>query len=160
MTEPVNLIDTPRASDEDDPRGYEVPYARLGPLIGAASLGMTVYELNEGNSICPYHWETPDEEWLIVLEGSPTLRDPEGEHELAPGDVVCFPPGPEGAHKVTNNADGRALVAMLSTKAKTSVAVYPDSDKVGVFSSDGETRLLLPRSAAVDYWQGELDADA
>ena len=154
MSEPVNLRDAPRAADEGDPVGYQVPYLRLGPLLGATSLGMTVYELNEGNSICPYHWETPDEEWLIVLEGTPTLRDPAGEHELERGDVVCFRPGPEGAHKVTNRAPGRVLVAMLSTKAKTSVAVYPDSDKVGVFT--GDIRLLVPRSAAVDYWHGEL----
>lgn len=154
MTEVANLFDTPRASDEGDPHGYEVPYARIGPLIGSSALGMTVYELNEGNSICPYHWESPDEEWLIVLEGTPTLRDPGGEHELAPGDLVCFPPGPGGAHKVTNRAAERALVAMLSTKASTSVAVYPDSDKIGVFT--GDIRLLVPRSAGVDYWHGEL----
>ena len=92
----------------------------------------------------------------VRARGAPTLRDPDGEHELGPGDLVCFPAGPEGAHKVTNLAPERALVAMLSTRAKTSLAVYPDSDKVGVFSSDGETRLLLPRSAAVDYWHGEL----
>jgi len=156
MNETVNLFDTARKADDGDPPGYEVPYVRIGSMIGADALGLTVYELNEGNSICPYHWETPDEEWLIVLEGTPTLRDPEGEHELVPGDLVSFPPGPDGAHKVTNKATGRVLVAMLSTRAKTSAAVYPDSDKVGVFSSDGEMRLLLPRSAAVDYWQGEL----
>ena len=45
---------------------------------------------------------------------------------------------------------------MLSTKAKTAVAVYPDSDKVGVWSGDGEVELLFPRSAAVDYCHGEL----
>jgi uncharacterized cupin superfamily protein len=156
MSEVVNLFDTSRAADEGDPPGYEVPYVRIGPLIGASALGMTVYELNEGNSICPYHWESPDEEWLIVLEGTPVLRDPGGEHELAAGDLVCFPPGPEGAHKVTNHAPGRALVAMLSTRAKTSLGVYPDSDKVGIFSSDGAIRLLVPMSAGVDYWHGEL----
>ena len=70
---------------------------------------------------------------------------------------MCFPPGPEGAHKVTNRAPGRAaLVAMLSTRAKTSLGVYPDSDKVGIFSSDGGMRLLVPMSAGVDYWHGEL----
>jgi uncharacterized cupin superfamily protein len=156
MSEQVNLFDTPRAADEGDPKGYEVPYARIGPLVGASALGLTVYELSEGNGICPYHYEYPDEEWLIVLEGTPTLRDPEGENELAPGDLVCFPPGPEGAHKVMNRATERALVAMLSTKAKTSVAVYPDSDKVGVWSGDGDVKMLVPRSAAVDYWHGEL----
>ena len=45
---------------------------------------------------------------------------------------------------------------MLSTKAKTAVAVYPDSDKIGVWSGDGEVKHLFPRSAAVDYWHGEL----
>ena len=45
---------------------------------------------------------------------------------------------------------------MLSTKQKTAVAVYPDSDKVGVWSGDGEVKALFPRSAAVDYWHGEL----
>jgi len=156
MSDPVNLFDEPRVSDEGDPVGFAVPYARIGPLVGASALGMSVYELNEGNGVCPYHWESPDEEWLIVLEVTPTLRDPSGERELTAGDLVCFPAGPDGAHKVVNRAPGRALVAMLSTRAKTSIAVYPDSDKIGVFSSDGQTRLLFPRSAAVDYWQGEL----
>ena len=35
MTEIVNLFDAERRADEGDPPGYEVPYARLGPLLGA-----------------------------------------------------------------------------------------------------------------------------
>jgi uncharacterized cupin superfamily protein len=156
VTEGANLFDAPRAQDDDDPAGYEVPYVRIGPLVGGVDLGMSVYELAAGQSICPYHYEYPDEEWLLVLEGTPTLRDPDGEHVLEPGDLVCFPSGPEGAHKISNQAPGVALVAMLSTKAKTAVAVYPDSDKVGVWSGDGDVKALFPRSAAVDYWHGEL----
>ena len=156
MSEVVNLFDAPRARDDDDPAGYEVPYARIGPLVGAANLGLSIYELAAGQSICPYHYEYPEEEWLLVLEGTPTLRDPDGEHVLEPGDLVCFPSGPEGAHKISNQADGVALVAMVSTKSKTAVAVYPDSDKVGVWSGDGDVKALFPRSAAVDYWHGEL----
>jgi uncharacterized cupin superfamily protein len=64
--------------------------------------------------------------------------------------------GPEGAHKLTNRTDERVLVAMLSTKSKTAVSVYPDSGKVGVWSGDGDVALLFPRDAAVDYWHGEL----
>ena len=44
---------------------------------------MTVYELPPGQSICPYHYELGDEEWLIVLAGRPTLRTPEGEQRAA-----------------------------------------------------------------------------
>jgi uncharacterized cupin superfamily protein len=152
----ANLFESQRSADEGDPEGYQVPYLRFGPLIGAAALGLTVYELTAGQSICPYHYEYPEEEWLIVLEGTPTLRNPVGEHELAAGDLVCFPSGPEGAHKVTNRSAGRALVAMVSTKSATAVAVYPDSNKVGVWSGDGDVAMLVPRGAAVDYWVGEI----
>ena len=134
-----------------------MPYARLGPLLGATNLGMTVYELDEGQSICPYHYEYPEEEWLIVLEGTADApRLPTARRCSARARRVCFPTGPEGAHKVTNRTADRVLVAMLSTKAKTAVAVYPDSDKVGVWSGDGDVALIFPRSAAVDYFHGEL----
>ena len=155
MSEAINLFEAPRVQEEGDPPGYEVPFVRIGPLVGASALGLSVYELAEGRSVCPYHYEYPDEEWLIVLKGRPTLRDPDGETELDPGDVVCFPPGPLGAHKLTNRTGGRVLLAMLSTKARTAVSVYPDSDKVGVWSGDGDVAMLVPRSAAVDYWLGE-----
>jgi uncharacterized cupin superfamily protein len=156
VSESANLFEVPLTKDDDDPPGYGASYARVGPLIGATALGLSVYELPPGDSICPYHYEYPDEEWLIVLEGRPTLRHPGGEDELEPWDTVVFPSGPEGAHKVTNRTDQAVRVAMLSTKAKTAVAVYPDSNKVGVWSGDGEVAALFRRGDAVDYFDGEL----
>jgi len=156
VSDPVNLFAVALAADDDDPDGYRSSYARVGPLIGASALGLSVYELSRGQSICPYHYEYPEEEWLIVLEGRATLRDPDGEHELEPWDAVCFPTGPAGAHKVTNRTDERLLVAMLSTKHPTAVAVYPDSDKIGAWSGDGEVKHLFRRADAVDYYDGEL----
>ena len=92
-----------------------------------------------------------------MLEGAPILRDPDGETVLAPGDVGLLPaPAPRALTRSPTARPRRALVAMLSTKAKTAVAVYPDSDKVGVWSGDGDVALIFPRSAAVDYWHGEL----
>jgi uncharacterized cupin superfamily protein len=156
MSAAANLFDVALSTDDDDPAGYHASYARVGALVGASALGLTVYELPPGQSICPYHYEYPEEEWLIVLEGRPTLRHPDGEDELAPWDAVCFPSGPEGAHKVTNRVDGRVVVAMLSTKSRTAVAVYPDSGKVGVWSGDGDVSALFRRADAVDYWDGEV----
>ena len=46
-----------------------------------------------GSAGSPYHFHWGDEEWLIVVAGTPTLRTPEGETALAAGDVVCFPGG-------------------------------------------------------------------
>jgi uncharacterized cupin superfamily protein len=147
----ANLFDVEVARDEGDPPGYDTGYARIGPLVGASALGMSVYELPPGQSICPYHWEAGDEEWLVVLGGRPTLRTPDGERELGPWDTVCFPEGPEGAHKVTNRSGETLRVAILSTKREHAVSVYPDSNKVGAWPPGKLFRL----DDAVDYWDGE-----
>ncbi|HEX2496299.1 MAG TPA: cupin domain-containing protein, partial [Gaiellaceae bacterium] len=138
--------------DDQDPEGYRAGMARFGPSIGAVKLGASLYELPPGQSICPYHYEYPEEEWLIVLEGRPTLRHPEGEDELEQGDVVCFPEGPEGAHKVTNRTDRAVKVLMFSTKTKTAVAVYPDSDKIGIWTGNDADHVIVPRASNVDYY--------
>ncbi len=151
MSEPVNLYEVAVEGDAEGPPGYRARVVRFGPSIGAEQLGGSVYELDPGESVCPYHYEQPDEEWLLVLTGRPTLRDPDGEHELAEGDLICFPEGPEGAHKVTNRSNDPARILMLSTKTKTAVAVYPDSGKVGVWPLDKLFRI----EDAVDYWEGE-----
>src|SRR2546423_9550383 len=97
-----------------------------------------------------------DEGWLAVRGGRPALRRPHGSQKLAPGDVVCFPPGPEGAHKVTNRTEETVRVLMVSTRNDPSVAVYPDSDKVGVWPGGGAKGLMLHRrDGNVDYWDGE-----
>src|ERR1700704_3510199 len=115
MSEPVNLYDLALEGEADQPRGCGRRMASFGPAIGAERLGGSVYELDPGDSVCPYHYEGVEEEWLIVLAGTPTLRDPEGEHELVEGDLACFPIGPDSAHKVTNTGGTVARVLMLST---------------------------------------------
>ena len=148
----VNLFAVDVTSDADDPDGYHTSYTRVGPLIGATKLGLSVYELPPGQSICPYHYEVGFDEWLFVLSGQPTLRDPEGERELRVWDCVYFPDGPDGAHKVTNRTEETVRVAILSNKGDPGASVYPDSDKVGMWPPG----KLFRQSDAVDYWDGEV----
>ena len=156
-----NLHDAELQFDDDPPDGYRDGYlrigrARIGARIGATMLGASVYELPTGQSVCPYHYEYGNEEWLLVVAGNPTLRHPEGEDELRPGDVVCFPAGPAGAHKVTNDGNENARVVIFSTMNDPFVAVYPDSDKIGVWPGDDRDNLLVRRESGVDYWDREL----
>jgi uncharacterized cupin superfamily protein len=66
-----NVFDAKVEATADKPPGYEMSMARFGPAIGARKMGGTVYELEPGNSICPYHYENTEEEWLLVLSGTP-----------------------------------------------------------------------------------------
>ena len=152
----ANLFSAEVAHDADDPVGFEAGYVRLGPQIGATAMGATVYELGPGQSNCPYHYEYGCEEWLLVVEGRVTIRHPEGEDELGPGDLVCFPEGPEGAHRVTNKSDGTVRVMILSTKGDPAIAVYPDSDKIGIFSGNDADQVMVRRESNVGYWEGEI----
>ena len=83
MSEPPNLYEVALETDPETPAGYGRRMTSLGPSIGAESLGGSVYELDAGESVGPYHYEGVEEEWLLVLTGTPVLRDPDGEHELA-----------------------------------------------------------------------------
>jgi uncharacterized cupin superfamily protein len=141
--------------DESDPEGFRAGMARFGPSIGATMLGGSLYELPPGQSNCPYHYEYGNEEWLVVLEGKLTVRHPGGEEELEAGDVVCFPDGPEGAHRLTNGTDATVRVLMLSTMIEPSAAVYPDSDKIGIWPGDKRDTIMVRRESSVDYWDGE-----
>ncbi|MGH3022084.1 MAG: cupin domain-containing protein [Gaiellaceae bacterium] len=152
----VNLFSAGVEEMPNRPDGYGMALARLGPQIGATRMGASVYELPPGQSSFPYHYEYGCEEWLLVVSGRPTLRHPGGEDELEPGDLVCFPEGPEGAHKVTNRSDETARIVILSTKAFPALAVYPDSDKIGVFTEDESDDVMVRRESDVDYWDREL----
>jgi uncharacterized cupin superfamily protein len=110
--------------------------ARVGSKLGASRLGMSVYDLPPGEAIGPYHFEWTDEEWLIALDGRVTIRTRGGDRELGPGDVVCFPAGPEGAHQVRNTGDVAARVAIVSTKNEFGIVEYLEDEKVGIWAGD------------------------
>jgi uncharacterized cupin superfamily protein len=149
-----NIFDDARLQvDEDEPDGYRAPYAKLAEHIGASRLAASVVALGAGQGVCPYHYELVEEEWLLVLSGTPTVRTPDGERVLQEGDVMCFPRGARGAHQISNRAPGPARVLIVSEHAPFAGTVYEDSDKLGVFGEG--LRALFRRGDERDYWDGE-----
>jgi uncharacterized cupin superfamily protein len=151
-----NLFEGVLDEERTEPAGFTWRAARLGPRLGAEKVGASVYELQPGERSFPYHYEYGAEEWLIVVAGRPTLRDPEGEHELQAGDVLCFPEGPAGAHLLRNDSEEPVRFLIASTKQLPDAAVYPDSGKIGIWTGNAADPPRLFRiDGAVDYWDGE-----
>ncbi len=92
---------------------------------------------------------------MLVLAGHPTLRTPDGSERLEPMDLAFFPTGPAGAHQLRNDTDEPARVLMWSEVVLPTATAYPDSGKVGVWTGDEAEDLIAPRSARVDYFDGE-----
>lgn len=152
----INVQTLALETDPTDPPAYAARRASFGQALGATALSAGVVELPPGVSGWPYHYEWGNEEWVLVLAGRPTLRHPGGEDVLEPGDVVAFPDGPDGAHKLTNAGDEVARIVMLSTENAPGLSVYPDSDKVSAFTGAGLDGVRLHRrDGDAGYWDGE-----
>jgi uncharacterized cupin superfamily protein len=134
---------------------------QLGRAAGATRIGMSVYELDPGKRNLPYHAHFGIEEIVVVLKGTPTLRSPEGERELAEGEVVAFPPGRAGAHQVLNRSDGVVRFLMLSSKSTADLIEYPDSGKISAQAGERGTgdavAYMLSMEPQLDYFAGEPD---
>jgi uncharacterized cupin superfamily protein len=148
-----NLRSLPLEQAENPP-GHRFSATSLTQRFGAVATGMGLYEVEPGSAVWPYHFETTEEEWLIVIDGELTLRTPEGETVLRVGDVACFRAGASGAHAVRNHTEAPARYAMPSANAPYGDAcVYPDSGKVRVAAPGFDHRGWL--GEPVDYWEGE-----
>ena len=112
--------------DVDEPP-FRARAMRLGPRTGAQQLGATLFEIDPGGAVAPYHLHHGNEELLLVLSGTPRLRTPDGVRELEPGAVVAFPTGPAGAHRVFNAADEPARLLIFSTMHLPDVAEHLDT---------------------------------
>jgi len=139
---------------EDRP-GWRSKGTRVGARVGAELMGGGLYELEPGDRLFPYHTHHANEEWLLVVRGRPTLRTPDGEHDLVEGDVVAFPRGEAGLHQVRNGTDQPIRVLMLSTLLMPEVVEYADSEKLGVRNAKGERVLMARPGPTLDYWDGE-----
>jgi uncharacterized cupin superfamily protein len=138
--------------------GWRSNVKRLVPR--GHTLGLSVYELLPGQTQCPYHFHHGNEELILVLRGRPTLRTPDGERELAAGDVVHFPTGAGGAHHVFNRTDEPARYVIADAKVSPEIIEYPDSGKLASMalgeSQRGERLWTIHRlDDSVDYFDGE-----
>lgn len=124
--------------------------------VAGEHLGASLYGLLPGERTFPYHYELGNDELLVVVAGHPTLRAPEGERELRPGDCILFPSGPDGAHQLSNRSDEPVRLLLVSNFAMPRAAVQVDSGKMMIRWGIGpDERSWFPLDAATDYWQGE-----
>jgi uncharacterized cupin superfamily protein len=166
-TDPVRRVNLAAVTCDPRPQlpeGFRRNSTRPGASLGAARTGLSVYELPPGQAVSPYHYEDPEEEWLLVVSGTPTLRHPGGEAQLQPWDMVFFPAGPTGAHLVRNDSNETARVAMFSSITAVGVVVYPDSDMINIATTDGTDDIVVKRASGVEpiapWVTGEGDAKA
>ncbi len=160
MPESLNVFANDWDEVHDEP-GFATKRLRLGRRLGSELLGASVYELPPGQRSFPLHFHHANEELLLGVAGTVTVRTAAGPCELGAGDALVFPRGPRGVHQVINRSPTTARVLVVSTMRAPDVAEYPDSGKIGVFAQPpgsgrpDELKRFLHGDATADYFEGE-----
>jgi uncharacterized cupin superfamily protein len=126
-----NVYEPTWDADRDEPP-YRWRRSRLGRQAGARRLGASLFEVPPGGETFPLHAHYANEEMLVVVAGSPTLRTLAGERPLAPGEVVAFPAGREGAHALRNDTGEPVRVLIVSTMRAPDINEFPDTGELWV----------------------------
>jgi uncharacterized cupin superfamily protein len=151
-------INDPQFDEPRDYPGFRCRRARLGRQAGSERLGLSLWELPAGEAAYPYHFHYTEEELVVVLDGAPSLRTPDGWRELSEGEVVAFPRGEHGGHQLVNRTAETVRFLSFSTNGEPDIVIYPDSGKLGAverLTDGGSLRAVFRLTDAVDYLDGE-----
>lgn len=124
---------------------------QLGSFGGAAHVGVCMETLEPGKQACPAHYHMLEEEHLLILEGSLTLRLGDRTFEMSAGHYVCFPAGQKAAHALINSGQAPCRYLLIGERNPNDVIVYPDSGRVGVRLTGEGYR----KSATMEYWDDQ-----
>jgi uncharacterized cupin superfamily protein len=129
-----------RALDVPPPQrksGYPEPFAsrvagrekrRLGDPFGLTDFGVNLCKLEPGAESSMRHAHSHEDEFVYILEGSPTLVTNAGATALAAGMCAGFKAGNGDAHQLRNDTPDVVWYFEVGTRAEVDQVVYPDVD--------------------------------
>ncbi|MDD3187090.1 MAG: cupin domain-containing protein [Bacilli bacterium] len=114
-----------------------------------------IYEIEPLKSAYPYHYHMCNTEAFYIIEGEGKIITINGETNIKNGDIIVFPPGINGGHKIVNTSNANILKYIdFDTTNSPDIIEYPNSNKIGVIihnvSSD-----FYKKDSKVDYYKGE-----
>ena len=68
----MNLLSATMPPAEDTPPGFAFAEVSASERTGSELIGASLYEFEPGNQLWPYHFHAGNEEWAVVVSGTPT----------------------------------------------------------------------------------------
>lgn len=153
----INADEVEFAAGRGEQPLFDVLDGEVGLLIGGRKLGYRLAKIPPGKAFCPLHWHVRAEEFFYVIEGTPSIRTLRETIPCRAGDFIAFPTGERGAHQLRNDSTEPCvvlLVGMEESAVELEACFYPDSDKVGLWTTRERLRMVRA-SPDLDYFDGE-----
>ena len=120
----------------------------VGDKAGLTQFAVNRVVLEPGAGTSLRHWHVNQDEFVIIFEGTVTLIDDDGEHQLKAGDCAGFKAGDANGHHIINKSDKVAILFEIGTRTVTETAYYTDHDLM-VTNSDGEYHFTTKNGGAL-----------
>jgi uncharacterized cupin superfamily protein len=111
----------------------------LGDRFGLATFGVNLTRLAPGAWSSLHHRHGRQDEFIYILEGTPTLLTDAGETPLSPGMCAGFPAGGT-AHHLENRSGADVVYLEIGDRGAGDSVVYPNDDLAATQGPDGAWR--------------------
>lgn len=121
----------------------------LGDAFGLQNFGVNLTRLAPGSESALRHSHEKQDEFVYILEGTPTLVTDSGEEELAPGMCAGFRAGTGDAHHLINRSPSDVLYLEIGDRTPDDAVSYPDDD-LKLVMVDGSWRVTKKDGSSFD----------
>lgn len=110
----------------------------LGDLFGLTNFGVNLTKLVPGGQSALRHAHTKQDEFIYILEGTPTLVTDAGETLLQPGMCAGFKAATGNGHQLVNRTASDVVYLEIGDRTAGDAASYPDDDIQAALDSSGQ----------------------
>lgn len=113
------------------------------------------YELEPLKSAYPKHFHKYNTECFYIINGNGMVETNKHTLKVKSGDVIVFPCGEVGTHKITNISKTKKLTYLdFDTTNSPDIIKYLDSGKIGIIEHNVSSSFYKEASQ-VDYYEDE-----
>mgnify|MGYP001066417617 CR=1 FL=1 len=144
---------TPKYKNEHE--GYEYKKYEVTKRNEFNQAYICFYEIMPGKASFPKHYHSYNTECFYIIEGSGIIQTIDKELSIKKGDIIVFPFGKAGTHKIINTSMNQNLLYIdFDTTNSPDIIHYIDSNKIGVIEH-GISSTFFKEGDHVDYYEGE-----
>ena len=110
---------------------------KLGDVFELSNFGINLTHLDPGSVSALFHTHTVQDEFIYILEGTPTLIFGDKEFPMKPGECMGFKAGTGTGHQLVNRSKEVVAYIEIGDRTPAERCKYPNDDIEATDSTDG-----------------------
>ncbi len=115
---------------------------KLGDFFGLKNFGINLTCLSPGAISALLHYHSKQDEFIYILEGTPTLVLGDAEYLMNPGDCYGFKAASGVGSQLVNNSEGIVKYLEIGDRSEGDEAEYPNDDLKAIQTQSGQWRFV------------------